>query len=122
MRAIGASYLIRQTAGSERLGGLRVTIRPRSDNEGSISVEATDWRTGDPLEYPDEIAPFASEAVRGIREVGERYRVPMDTFDVVVRHFIYHPVDSAPICYYQAGKSAFRSALEAWATRDLTKD
>jgi hypothetical protein len=122
MRSIGASYLIRQSPGSERIGGLRVTIRRRSRDAGSISVEPTDWRTGEKLEFADEIGPFASEAIRGVREVAERYGIRLDEFDVVLSHFVYHPVDSAPFCYYQTGKSAFRSALEAWSCCDLTPE
>jgi hypothetical protein len=117
MRSIGASYLIRQSAGSERIGGLRVTLRRPSGEVGNITVEATDWRTGDRI---DGIGYLAAEAIKGIREVAEHYGIPLDAFDVVLDHFIYHPADSAPFCYYQAGKSAFRSAIEAWSTRDLS--
>jgi hypothetical protein len=119
-RSIGASYLIRQIAGSERIGGLRVTLRPPSRGRGTITVEYTDWHTGQPLEYRKDIEPLAQEAIRGIYEVAERFKVSLEEFDVVLSHFVDHPVDSFPPCYYQAGKSAFRSALEAWEIRDLT--
>jgi hypothetical protein len=120
MRSIGTSYLIRQTPGSERVGGLRVTLRRRSGEVGTLTVETTDWRTEAAIEHSRQLDACVVEALRGVREVGDQYGIPMDEFDVVLSHFIYHHTDSAPLCYYQAGKSAFRSALEAWRTRDLS--
>ncbi len=40
--------------------------------------------------------------------------------DVELSEFLYHDVDSVPVCYYQAGKSAFRLALEALHVRDFS--
>jgi hypothetical protein len=120
-RSIGASYLIRQSPGGERIGGLRVTIEPAAGNAGTIKHEATDWLNGQPLERPHDIGPLVSEAVRGIREVARQCNVLLDEFDVVLSHFLVHPVDSRAKCYYQAAKSAFRSALEAWTTEDLSR-
>ena len=122
MRSIGASYLIRQNAGSERVGGLRVTLRLPSRESGTVTIQATDWHTGEAIERPCEIEVFVSEAIRGIREVAEANGIRLEEFDIVLSHFVHHPTDSLTRCYYQAGKSAFRSAIEAWRTRDLFAD
>jgi hypothetical protein len=120
--SVGASYLVRQAPGSERIGGLRVTVRQPPGNAGTITVDATDWRTGAALERPAVIEPYVSEAIRVIREVADEYGFRLDEFDVVLSDFVVHPVDSVTRCYYQAGKSAFRSALEAWKTGDLSTE
>ena len=64
-RAIGSSYLIRQVAGSEKVGGLRVTVYPRSDGLGQLTIEWTDWLSGQQLESPlNQVAETAAAAIR----------------------------------------------------------
>lgn len=114
--AIGSSYLIRQVAGSERLGGLRVTVYPRSDNQGTIQVELTDWRTGAPHQSP--MPDMAETALNAIRQLAEEHTFDLSQLDVKLDRFVFHAVDSAPICYAQAARSAFRSALESLQMED----
>ena len=65
-RSIGSSYLIRQVAGSERLGGLTVTIRVVAEQTGDLRVDVTDWKTGEPHECADEMAVFVNAALDGV--------------------------------------------------------
>lgn len=115
-RAIGSSYLVRQIPGSERLGGLRVTLYPRSDRGGVISVELTDWLTGEPHEDP--MPELAEIALQSIRDLATEHAFDLSRLDTKLDRFLFHPVDSAPQCYAQAARSAFRSALEALQTQD----
>jgi hypothetical protein len=118
-RAIGSSYLNRQAPGSERVGGLTVTIHPRSDSDGEFLIELTDWRTGELLEFPDEVQPCADAAADGVRALAREISVEIAQFDIKLHLFLYHPVDSSPRIYLQAGRSAFRSALEVMRHRDI---
>jgi hypothetical protein len=117
-RGIGACYLLRQVAGSEMLGGLQVSVRPRCDDAGTIRVLATEWRTG--ADLTGKIEDFAEEAVKGLREIAEKQEITLCQYDVVLSDFLVHDTDSAPVCYFQAGRSAFRSAIEALLRRDLS--
>lgn len=119
-RGIGACYLLRQIAGSEMLGGLAVSVCPRRDDVGTIQVLATEWRTG--VDVTGRVEGYAEEAMRGIREVAEKLAIALCDFDVVLSDFLVHDTDSAPICYSQSGRSAFRSALEALLRRDLPNE
>src|SRR4051812_19492010 len=116
--AIGACYLMRQAPGAEQMGGLQVSLRPSESEEGSISILSTAWRTREDL--GEMVADYAEEAIRGIREVAEDHGIRLREFDLELSEFLYHDVNSFPLCYYQAGKSAFRSALEMWHKRDLS--
>ena len=103
-------------AGSERVGGLRVTLYPRSDSEGTIKVEMTDWHTGEPHEYSiPEMADIASQA---IKDLAAEHSFDLTQLDIKLDQFMFHAVDSHPRCYAQAARSAFRSALESLQTQD----
>ncbi len=117
MRSIGCSYLFRQTPGSERVGGLQVTVKPRRGAVGVIDVTLTDYRTKEPLVGLDD--EIVQSAISGIHDVANQYGVPLSDFDVQLSDFLFHDVDSHPRIYHQAAKSAFRAALEAWQTKDL---
>lgn len=115
-RAIGSSYLIRQVAGSERLGGLRVTLYPRSDNKGTIEIQLTDWHTGEPHKYPmPELADIASQAIVAL---ATEHSFDLSQLDIRLDQFVFHDVDSDPRCYAQAARSAFRAALESLQSHD----
>ena len=115
-RAIGSSYLIRQLPGSERVGGLRVTLYPRSDNKGTIETQLTDWLTGNPHKYPmPEMADIASQAIVAL---AKEHSFDQSELDIKLDHFLFHDVDSNPRCYEQAARSAFRAALESLLSRD----
>src|SRR5690348_14354539 len=118
--AIGACYIIRQAPGVERLGGLQVKLWPSEGGGGAISIRPTAWRTGEDLGAL--VSDYAEDAMRGIREVAEAYGIRLGDFDLELSEFLYHDVDSFSLLYYQAGKSAFRSALEMWRTRDLSSE
>lgn len=115
-RAIGSSYLIRQVAGSERLGGLRVTLYPRYDNNGKIDIHLTDWHTGEQHEYP--MQDMVDAASNAIQELADDYSFDLSQLDIKLDRFVFHDVDSDPRCYVQAARSAFRSALESLRSND----
>jgi hypothetical protein len=115
-RAIGSSYLIRQVPGSERLGGLRVTLYPRSDDKGSIEIQLTDWRTGELHESP--MPEMADIAVQAIQALADAHAFDLSQLDIKLDHFLFHPVDSDPRCYAQAARSAFKAALESLHRQD----
>ncbi len=115
-RAIGSSYLIRQVAGSEGLGGLCVTLYPRSDNNGKIEIQLTDWRTGEQHEYP--MPDMADAASKAIQDLADEHSLDLSQLDIKLDRFVFHQVDSYPRCYVQAARSAFRSALEALQLSD----
>lgn len=117
MRAIGSSYLIRQTPGSERIGGLQVTILSLQNGIGKIEVQTTDWQTRQAIE--DDISPFVDAALKGIKDFAKQHSIDLSGCNLVLSNFLYHPIDSFTQCYYQAGRSAFRAALEARKIRDL---
>ncbi len=115
-QAIGSSYLIRKVAGSERLGGLRVTLYPRSDDKGTIEIQLTDWQTGELHTTPiPELADIASDAIRALADL---HSFDLSRLDIKLDNFVFHDVDSDPRCYAQAARSAFRSALESLQTQD----
>jgi len=115
-RAIGSSYLIRQVAGSERLGGLRITLYPRSDNKGKIDIQLTDWHTGEQHEYP--MQDMVDAASNAIQELADEHSFDLSQLDIKLDRFVFHDVDSDPRCYAQAARSAFRSALESLQSND----
>lgn len=116
MHAIGSSYLIRQTAGSEKLGGLMVTLKRRVGTAGKIEVVPTCRWTKELL---TEIDHLIDQALAGIKDAAQQHNVSLDDFDILLTEFAYHSVDSYAPCYYQAAKSALRAALESWYGRDL---
>ncbi len=117
--SIGSSYLIRQTAGGERLGGLTVTVYPRYDGEGGVRVELTDWKTGEPHQYASDYAIYSDAALEGIQSLAVDLELTLGDFDVVLDRFVIHEVNSDPRVYRQAGRSALRAALEALNVRDV---
>ena len=117
-RGIGSSYLIRQVAGSERMGGLQVSLRRRADHAGTIKIEPTLWRTG---EVSDDslVIGYGKLAASAVEEFAAEYQLDLSPFDITLSHFLCHPLESHPDCYRQAARSALRSALEALAMRDF---
>ncbi|MEN1680950.1 MAG: hypothetical protein AAGJ46_15280 [Planctomycetota bacterium] len=115
-RAVGASYLIRQVAGSERQGGLQVTLYPRSDNSGTIEVKLTDRVTGELHPYP--LPEMADVAVDAIKELAAEHSFDLTQLDVKLDRFDFHRVNYMPACYTQAARSAFRAAMESLQGED----
>lgn len=118
VRAIGASYLFRQSPGSERVGGLQITLHPPSESAGRIIVDLSEKGTKAPLKGQEWMA---EAALQGVQELASEHQIDLSRFDVVLSEFMWHPVDSHSKCYHQAGRSAMRSALEAWRLRDLER-
>lgn len=117
--AVGSSYLFCQLAGPGRMGGLRVTLFPRSDKEGTIQIALTDWRTGEPHQYSTEgVADMADLASKAIQELASEHSFDISRLDILLDRFVFHDVDSDPKCYVQAARSAFRSALESLQSED----
>jgi hypothetical protein len=117
MHATGSAYLFRQVPGSERIGGLQLTVRPKRGPKGVITVSPTDWKTHN---VHCQIDDFVERALAGIKEVAAKADLNLNDVDIELSHFLVHDVDSAPICYFQAAKSALRSALEMWSLKDLS--
>lgn len=113
LEAIGSSYLVRLVAGSEQVGGLTVTLRSLDGKEGKLRTEVTDWLTDEPHEDANEMGVYVDSALVGVRSTIEELDLECGNFDTILHRFIYHPVNSHPRVYFQAGRSAFRSALEA---------
>jgi hypothetical protein len=115
MYASGSAYLVRQSGG-DRVGGLQVLIRPKQGEVGSITVKPTDIRSA---ELQCDPTWFVENATRGIREVAEKADIDLNSVDIELSRFLFNEVDSRKECYYQAAKSAFRTALEMWFLKDL---
>ena len=115
--AIGSCYIVKQMPGAERMGGVEVRVRPKSGDVGKLEVDRTDWRTGEVLCDLAELQ--VEEAVAGVRSLAAEINFPLDDFDITIHRFINHPVDWNPKCVRQAGRSAFRAALEGFQVQDL---
>ncbi|MEW4563318.1 hypothetical protein AB1K70_12380 [Bremerella sp. JC770] len=111
---IGSCYAMRQVAGSESVGGLEIKVRHKSGEVGSVEILATDWRTGETLEYVEKA--YGEVALEGVKSVLKELNLPFDDFDITLHKFLCHPVDSNAACFRQAGRSAFRSAIEGLFT------
>ena len=112
MYAIGSSYLVRQAAGAERLGGVTIRLKPRSDSNGTIEASPTDWRTDQ--EINDDISYLEDAAIAGIRQFAEEHGIRLTEWDITVSKFAYHPSDSGTLTTQIAGYNAFASAWASW--------
>jgi hypothetical protein len=118
-RAYGSSYLFRQRAGSERIGGLTVMLTPKEAEVGEISVQLTDWESNEPIgDNCGWSVTIVEAAVLGANEAAASLNL-LNEFDLKLYRFLLHEIDSGPPIFRQAAKSACRSALEAWRQRDL---
>ena len=116
MYAVGSSYLIRQSPGGERLGGVRIRLS-RATGTGVIEVKLTSWFGG--AEINEDIADLVEAAIQGVRDCAQQYGVDLSDYHILLSEFAFHLVDSRPNVFYQTARSAFRSALGAWLMRDL---
>jgi hypothetical protein len=111
---IGSCYAMRNEPGSESVGGLEIKVRHKRGEVGQIEIIASDWRTGEPLDQSCEV--YAEVALEGVRSVLDELNLSIDDFDITFQKFLCHPLDSNSACFRQAGRSAFRSALEGLFT------
>jgi hypothetical protein len=107
--AIASCYLLRQTPGSEIVGGLRLTLW-RSQTP-AIEVKLTDWK--DESAITEDVAWMVAAANQGLQDYALHHEVDLAQYHIVLSHFLFHPVDSGATVFYQAAQSALRSALEA---------
>lgn len=115
--SIGSCYIIKQNAGAESVGGVEVRISPKHNDAGTITVNRTDWRTGEVLADLEE--QQVEEAILGVKSLATEIEFPLDDFDITIQKFVSHSVDWNPRCVRQAGRSAFRAAVEGFQGRDL---
>lgn len=115
-KAVGSSYLIRQSPGAERMGGLTITLMPAQADVGAIRVQPTNYF--DQTEITDDIDWMVDAAKQGIQEWAEAHAFDLSGYDLILSAFAYHPVDSHSKVFYIAAKSALRAAVQALTMRD----
>ena len=133
MSAIASSYLIQQTAGSERVGGLEVMVRVRRPDEiqqqetKQTIGKDTDQKSGSNIRskntfYPDSdtwqaIDSIKQAAIDGIVDYAQEQAIDLNRFDIEIRKFLVHPVDSRDAVYYTAAQIAFSTAIKTLRQR-----
>lgn len=116
-KAVGSSYLIRQSPGSERVGGLTITLtRPQGD-VGVIRVQPTNYFGQ--TEITDDMDWMVSAARQGIQEWAEAHAFDLSKYDLTLSAFAYHPVDSHSKVFYIAAKGALQAAVQAWMMQEV---
>lgn len=110
-RAIGSSYFIQQSPGAEMIGGLEIVLRNPATNVGRIIVSNTLWHSE---ETRDDIGNYQQQAVNGIHDYATKNDIDLTQFDVELRRFIIHDVDSHPRLYFFTAQNALQSALASW--------
>lgn len=109
-RSIGSSYLIQQSPGAEVVGGVEVVLKLLADPPGRIVVENTLYGSD---EVRDDIGVYTDQAVKGLLAYAENHKVDLSIFDVTLRRFVVHDVDSMPALYFSTSQYALQSALAA---------
>ena len=118
-QAIGAAYLLRQTAGSEMFGGLEVVLRVPAKNPGEIRVSKTTWPNG---EAREDLWGCDAQAIAGLNHYIETRGIDLSQVDIELRRFLIHEVDSKPRAYYLAAQNALEAALNMWDRRVPVKE
>ena len=67
------------------------------------------------------MATFVDAAIDGVSSMMAELEIEPGKCEIVLDRFVYHPVDSDPRVYRQAGRSAFRSALEAFRCCEISQ-
>lgn len=110
-RSIGSSYLIQQSPGAECVGGLEIQISTPVSATGTLFIDETLWPDG---RSAGDISAWTEPAVRGLKDYAHANAIVLEHFDIVMRRFLVHDVDSMPVLYYCAAQNAIESALRAW--------
>jgi hypothetical protein len=110
-RAIGSSYLFQQSPGAELIGGLELVLSIPESKVGRIVVSNTLWQSD---ETRDDIGDFQQQAVDGVHEYAKQYGIDLSQFDIELRKFVFHDVDSHPRLYFFTAQNALQSALASW--------
>ena len=126
--AIASSYLIEQTAGSESIGGLEVKVsvlRPDeieqksaqdSDQKSASSIRSKNTFYADSQTWPD-IDSIKQAAIHGIVDYAQEQAIDLSRFDIEIRKFLFHPVNSKEAAYYTAAQIAFSTAIKTLRQR-----
>lgn len=110
-RAIGSSYLIQRSPGAEQVGGLEILLTYPSGVSGRITIENSIY---DSSEIRDDLESYTKEASRGLHNYAAENNIDLSAFDITMRRFFVHDVDSRPYLYFLAAQYALRSALAMW--------
>lgn len=113
-KAIGACYVIRQSPGGERLGGLKITLFAPTKLGGSIEFKPTGMNNST---IGEDLGWLEKTARKAISDYASQHQLDLSSFHILVSEVAYHPTDSSDYLYYQATQSALRTALEAWSFR-----
>lgn len=105
MITIGSSYIKRQSASSERFGGLTVSV---TNGDGRRSVELTNWLNDDLIE--DDVQWLIAAAWEGIDAYAAEHAVDLTSLNIRLSKIAYHPVDSRDSTFRTAAFHAFASA------------
>ena len=92
-QAIGAAYLLRQTAGSEMVGGLEVVLRVPARHPGEIRVSKTTWPDG---EVREDLYGYETQAIEGLKAYAKARDIDLSRVDVELRRFLFHPATRSP--------------------------
>ncbi len=116
-KAVGSSYLIRQSPGSERVGGLTITLTRPQQGVGVIRVQPTNYFGQ--TEITDDMDWMVRAAKQGIQEWAEEHSFDLAHYDLILSAFAYHPVDSRGQVFFIAAKGALQAAVQAWMMQEL---
>ncbi|MFK7803311.1 MAG: hypothetical protein AB8G95_16875 [Anaerolineae bacterium] len=112
MYSIGSSYLIRQSPGAERLGGVTIKLWLNQSGTPTRQVVFTDWKLNQPI--ADDIKTLAIAAEKGIEQFAAEHDIDLTQYSWELSKFAYHPIDSRPSTFQLAGYNAFASAWSTW--------
>ena len=108
-RAIGSSYFIQTSAGSEDFGGLEVVLKLAPSADGCISIETTLWPAGESTSEIDGC--YIQQAVAGVEAYARERSIDLKQFDITLRRFVLHDVNSNPRTYSLTAQNAVESAF-----------
>ena len=100
--------MFQRSPGAECVGGLEVEISTPASDRGVLNIERTLWPNDDPA---GDLSRWTEPALRGINDYFEALSLDSSHFDIVLRRFLVHEVDSMPTLYYVAAQNALESAL-----------
>jgi len=101
---------IRQTGGRGQYGVVTIRVEPYRPADGEDPILFVDATKGGAV--PREFIPAVEEGVRGGTTSGPLAGYPMLNVKATLLDGKYHPVDSSPVAFRQAGALAFAKAAE----------
>ncbi len=112
MYAIGSSYLIQQSPGAERFGGLTLKLWPNHSGSPSRNILLSSWTEAQTIR--EDIRFLTSMAEEGIKQFAAEQQIDLSNYNWELSRFAYHPIDSKPEVFRLAGYNAFASAWATW--------